>query len=170
MASLVALLYRASRFSASPSPVQNSGLKSFDCSSSSPHQGRLPPPWRRRTNVWRRVTSPTRGAKRLRSAFCVTDGWNASPTDAWRPRWKVRLEGPNKRRQNGPIHPLFMGDVLNNRRGCRWYSRRQCCVVLVGAHHLAIARRTMPDCTATSAALQREGRCARRRGPNIRPD
>jgi hypothetical protein len=32
-----------------------------------PQLGRLPPPWRRRTNVWRRVTSPTRGAKRLRS-------------------------------------------------------------------------------------------------------
>jgi hypothetical protein len=32
-----------------------------------PQQGRLPPPWRRRTNVWLRVTSPVRGAKRLRS-------------------------------------------------------------------------------------------------------
>jgi hypothetical protein len=26
-----------------------------------PQQGRLPPPWRRRTNLWRRITSPARG-------------------------------------------------------------------------------------------------------------
>src|SRR5262249_6344380 len=36
-----------------------------------PQQGRLPPPWRRRKNVWRRLTSPTLGAKRLRSATAI---------------------------------------------------------------------------------------------------
>jgi hypothetical protein len=52
-----------------PIPVQNSRLKSSDCSSLSRQQGRLLPPWQRRTNVWRKVTNPARGAKRLRNEF-----------------------------------------------------------------------------------------------------
>src|SRR4029077_10952806 len=61
-----------------PSPVQNSGLKRVGWSSSSPQQGRLPPPWRRRTNVWRRVASPTRGAKRIRSVNSGNQGRSAN--------------------------------------------------------------------------------------------
>jgi len=44
-----------------------SGLKRSQLIIDPPGQGQLPP-WQRRTNVWRRVTSPGSGAPRQRSA------------------------------------------------------------------------------------------------------
>jgi hypothetical protein len=55
-----------------------------------PQQGRSPPPWRRRTNVWPRVTSPTRVAKRPRSEKANLDPLRCP----MKPTIKIRFTEP----------------------------------------------------------------------------
>src|SRR5262249_42102505 len=70
--------------------------------------------WRRRTNVWRRVTSPVRGAKRLRGGTTNGQRYDARGSQIDRATsqahpaqgalWRLSRELPRWKRDDGVLH------------------------------------------------------------------